>query len=202
MMRLCMVALLALALAVSACASDSDSGSSGGSSSGGSSGGSSSGGSTGSSSNDYLVFTNSGNGEWVLDASNDTVHFLVSTRRMVFGSTTYSNTYLDSNAYFYVDNVKVAGVYYVLGSSGGTVTAMVCTNGQVMDMYGWETSLQYTCYSGVTPTYTLSDAPGGSALGTSPPDSSALEGLDTPNSDGLPATPEPGLSPGAALLGR
>jgi hypothetical protein len=122
----------------------------------------------------------------VLEASNELVRFRADTRQMVAESTTYINTYVDTNAIFYVNSSAIAGVFGVVGTGGVTVAALVCGNGQALDLYGYTSSLSYTCASGVYPT----PASGGAmpstlaqsarpASGTSPDEVVPLAGVDS-----------------------
>ena len=73
---------------------------------------------------------------------------------MVFGSTTYINTFVDSDAIFFVDSSIIGVIAGVAGTNNTTIAAIVCNNGQIIDLFGFESDLSFTCDTGVFPGYT------------------------------------------------
>lgn len=91
----------------------------------------------------FIEWIGSANGEWVADVSPDFFRFEVDTGYMHFGSTTYTNTYVDASANLIWNSTIIAGVYYVESTSGDTVTALIGNNGCFIDIYGPESNLTW-----------------------------------------------------------
>lgn len=96
----------------------------------------------------YINWTQSSNGEAVLDATNDVVKFRADGGNMTFGSTTYSNILVDaSGGTITLDGTVLGQVALIKSSTGGSVAAMVCTDGTLIDIKGTEASLTIGCSS-------------------------------------------------------
>lgn len=96
----------------------------------------------------YISWTNSVNGESVIDASGDFVKFRSDSRNMVFGSTEYTNMTVSSTGAKLVFNGNVVGtVLYIKSDSGSTITGLVCSDGTFMDIFGVQSNLTVKCSS-------------------------------------------------------
>ena len=96
----------------------------------------------------YITWTNSVNGESVIDASGDFVKFRSDNRNMVFGSTEYANMTVSSSGAELVFNGNVVGtVSYIKSVSGSTITGLVCSDGTFMDIFGAQSNLTVKCSS-------------------------------------------------------
>jgi len=83
----------------------------------------------------YIEWTGSINGIWVTDASGDMVRF-TTEGYMMFGTTLYTNVYIDSNANLYIDGSRMGSVAYVVSTTGSKMTAIVDDDGFLIDIYG------------------------------------------------------------------
>ena len=145
------------------------------------------GGTTGGSTTDreppFIVWTGSANGSWVSDANGDFVRFRADTGEMYFGSTTYSNIWVNG-ADLYFEGQLIGGIYYVVGNSGADITGLVGMNGHFLDIYGPENE-RYWQETGVTPVFTNSYVP----------ESSLEEAVPAPAGTPDPAADHPAVMP-------
>lgn len=96
----------------------------------------------------YINWTQSSNGEAVLDATNDAVKFRADGGNMVYGNTAYYNILVDaSGGAITLDGAVMGHVALIKSSTGGSVAAMVCTDGTLVDIHGTEASLTISCTS-------------------------------------------------------
>ena len=96
----------------------------------------------------YITWTNSVNGELVVDASGDFVRFRSDTRNMVFGNTEYTNMHVNSTGATLSFNGTIVGtISYIKSVTGSTITGLLCSNGAYMDIVGTQANLSVTCSS-------------------------------------------------------
>jgi hypothetical protein len=89
----------------------------------------------------YITWSRSVNGTVVMDATNDNLRFEASTGYMIFGSTRYTNAYVNDSANFILNGKIVGGVYYVKSTNGNTITGLLDSYGYFLDIYGFESDL-------------------------------------------------------------
>ena len=102
----------------------------------------------------YIDWSGSVNGTIVVDATDDAFEFEINTGYLHFGNTTYTNAWVDHYGDFYVDGVRIGGVYYVLSSDHYTITALISNSGHYIDIYGPESDLAWT-EAPTTPIYAI-----------------------------------------------
>lgn len=96
----------------------------------------------------YITWTNSVNGESVIDASGDFVKFRSDNRNMVFGATEYTNMQVSSSGAALIFNgVTVGHVTYIKSVSGSTIVGLLCSDGTFMDIFGTQSNLTVKCSS-------------------------------------------------------
>jgi len=88
----------------------------------------------------YIDWTGSINDTWVTDASGDMLRF-TTDGYMKYGSTIYTNVYIDSSANLFMDGIHIGSVSYVLSTTGSKMTAIVDNNGYLIDIYGYENNM-------------------------------------------------------------
>ncbi len=91
----------------------------------------------------YIDWAGSVNGTFVVDATDDIFEFEITTGYLHFGSTTYTNAWVDSYGDFYIDSVHIGAVYYVKSIYNETITALISNNGYYIDLYGPESNLAW-----------------------------------------------------------
>ncbi len=92
---------------------------------------------------EYIDWSGSVNGTLVVDATDDVFEFEVNTGYLHFGSTTYTNAWVDSYGDFYVDGELIGAVFYVKSIYNETITALISNNGYYIDIYGPESDLAW-----------------------------------------------------------
>ena len=103
----------------------------------------------------YIDWTGSVNGTLVVDATDDAFEFERDTGYLHFGNTTYTNAWVDDFADFWVDGIRIGGVYYVESIDGEVITALVSNRGYFIDLYGPESDLRWQ-ETTILPIYALS----------------------------------------------
>lgn len=85
----------------------------------------------------YVSWSNSENGEWVLDANNDFVRFDADTREMVLGDTVCPSLTLGDDGSIYHNGARIGRVAGWASSNEGTVVVMAGNNdNELIDIYG------------------------------------------------------------------
>jgi len=92
----------------------------------------------------YIDWAGSVNGTIVVDATDDEFEFESITGYLHFGNTTYTNAWVDEFGDFYIDGIRVGGVYYVKSYYNETITALISNSGYYIDIYGPESDLAWT----------------------------------------------------------
>ncbi|RKZ72541.1 MAG: hypothetical protein DRR19_32040 [Candidatus Parabeggiatoa sp. nov. 1] len=89
-----------------------------------------------------LVWEDSFNNEDVSDATGEFVQFEAGTGYMQFGSTTYTNAWVDEeNGDFYLDGEWLGGVAIVQDTNGDPIAALVARDDTLIDIAGTEYNL-------------------------------------------------------------
>ncbi len=94
-----------------------------------------------------INWINSANGVIVNDANNDRVTFRADYGYMVFGNTYYANMRVipGGNGDLYFNGVKVGAVTMIRSESGSYIAGLVCNNGYMADIFGYESTLAILC---------------------------------------------------------
>lgn len=94
-----------------------------------------------------INWTNSANGVFVNDATNDRVTFRTDNGYMTFGNTYYVNVRVIpyGNGDLYFNGVKVGAVTAIRSVSGSYIAGLVCNNGYMADIFGFESTLTIQC---------------------------------------------------------
>jgi hypothetical protein len=88
----------------------------------------------------FINWTGSVNGEIVVDATNDEFKFTSPEGYLYFGSTTYTNFWVDGNDLYY-NGDKIGDVTYIKSEQGNIITGLVSNSGFMIDIYGPEDNL-------------------------------------------------------------
>jgi len=104
----------------------------------------------------YIYWEGSVNGTIVVDATDDAFEFEINTGYLHFGSTTYTNTWVDDGDFF-VDGELIGAVYYIKSFDNETITALISNNGYYIDIYGPESDLAWEETS-ILPIYAFKSA--------------------------------------------